>query len=51
MTNFEIDEFNQKICELYNILNAVSNENNKLKGCEFLKGMFGKSFYDSSKIA
>lgn len=51
MTNFEIDEFNQKVCELYNILNAVSNENNKLKGCEFLKEMFGKNFYVSSKIA
>ncbi|WBW96225.1 hypothetical protein [Oceanirhabdus sp. W0125-5] len=44
-------ETNQKVCELYNTLNTVSNEDNKLKGCEFLKEMFGKNFYVSSKIA
>jgi hypothetical protein len=51
MTNFEMDEFNQKICELYNILTAVYQENNKLRGCEFLKEVFGKNFHISSKIA
>ena len=44
MTNLEIGEFNQKICELYNILNAVSQEKNKLKEYEFLNEIFGKTF-------
>lgn len=49
MCDNKIDEFNQKVCELYNILNAVQED--VINGCEFLQEAFGDNFPTPKKAA